>query len=221
MDDEYFDVYYEDNVRDIVRMIADQAQTRIVEAETRLHLVAKANGSVFATNFSHLKQRYKEIENKKYYHLIMIILMTYIAEIDRSKAIKLAVERDGMTYYSIIESVNRLINTWKDKLKADPEFAQDKGIAMKDIVDLWDHTEVTTEKDKLTGRANLKTQVGIVTTAMRLLEDEKLIYIADTENISKVFPRPELFERVEAIYHHQERYQEMKEFIEQEEKRNA
>lgn len=215
--DEYYDIYFEPNVRDGVRMLADQSCTQIIEAHKRLHLVVKAGGSVFATNFTHLRSRHKDIENKKHFYAVSIILMTFIAEIDRNQAAKIKARREGVTFFAIERLVTSLMEEWETKIEQDNSFEKRSGLAMRDMVTLWKNLELESERGVAT-RPNKKTRMGLIKTAFKLLEDEGLVYIADRDLPSiKAFPSLELFDRLEYLYGDQDRYEEIKSLMMMEE----
>src|SRR3954465_4958734 len=93
---EHFQTYYEPEVRQTVLLLADESGTYIIESPKRIHLVVQPAGSVFATNFTHMKDKHKQIENKKYFHLISVVIMTFLAAIDRNQAAKIRTQREGI-----------------------------------------------------------------------------------------------------------------------------
>lgn len=56
---------------------------------------------------------------------------------------------------------------------------------------------------------------------MRLLETEGLIVILDRDDIPKVIPKQELFERIEYLYHDYDRYEVLKKLMTSEENEHA
>ena len=86
---EHFQSYYEPDVRQAVMMLADESGTFIIESPKRIHLVRAADRLlVFATNFTHMKDRHRHIENKKHFHLMSVIIMSFMAMIDKNQAAK-------------------------------------------------------------------------------------------------------------------------------------
>jgi hypothetical protein len=216
-DSEFYQMYYNfPEVKEVVITLAKESNTQIIQAHNRLHLVSKRDESIFATNFTHLKSKYSEIENKKYFHLISVIIMVFLAEVDKEKATQLKWQQQGITYYSIEQSVTKLLNHWNSKLKEDDTYGIQKGVNMKEIIDLWMHSEIKIEKKNQSSklRANKRSKLGFITSAFNLLEDEMLVFIADKDEVPKVIPKTELYERLQYLYHNHERYQELKEIIE-------
>ncbi|CAH0345730.1 DUF6063 family protein [Bacillus sp. CECT 9360] len=216
-DSEYYQIYYNvPEIKEVVTTLAKESNTQIIQAHNRLHLVSKKDESIFATNFTHLKSKYSEIENKKYFHLISTIIMVFLAEVDKEKATQLKWQQQGMTFYSIEHSVSKLLSHWDAKLKDNDTYGIQKGVNMREIIDLWNGYEIKIEGKKLSTkiRPNKKSKLGFITTAFNLLEDEKLVFVADKDDIPKVIPKTELYERLQYLYHNHDRYQEFKEIIE-------
>lgn len=61
---EHFQAYFDPDVRQTVLLMADESGTFIIESPKRIQLVVQPTGSVFATNFTHMKDRHKQVETK-------------------------------------------------------------------------------------------------------------------------------------------------------------
>ncbi|QGG57832.1 DUF6063 family protein [Paenibacillus sp. B01] len=219
--DELYNMYFEPTVRESVRMLADQSGTQVIEAHKRLHLIAKAGGSVFATNFTHLRSRHKDIENKKHFYAVSIVIMAFMAEIDRNQAAKIKTRREGVTFFMIERAVTSLMDQWEVKIAQDSMAEKRSGLAMRDMVTLWKNLEPESERGVFT-RPNKKTRMGLIKTAFKLLEDEGLVYIADRDQPGiKAFPSLELFDRLEYLYGDQDRYEEIKSIVARQEESYA
>lgn len=217
---EQFQTYFEPEVRQAVQMLADESGTYIIETPKRIHLVVQSAGSVFATNFTHLKEKHRQVETKKQFNLISVIIMSFLAAIDRNQASKIRAQREGITFYTIERQVNDLIMTWKNQLKENPSYGEEHRIDMHEIVTSWVHMEVENE-ESLYRKANKRTRIGFITNAMRLLETEGLIVILDRDDIPKAMPKIELFERIEYLYHDYDRYEEWKKMMQPKEEQDA
>ena len=209
---EHFQTYFVPEVRQTVLLLADESGTYIIESPKRIQLVVQPTGSVFATNFTHMKEKHKQIESKKHFHLISVVIMSFLASIDRNQAAKIRSQREGISYYTIERQVNDLIMNWESILKAKPDFGEEERIDMKDVVTTWKYMEVETD-DYGAKKANRRTRIGLIATAMRLLETERLVVILDREDIPKVIPKQELFERIEYLYHDYDRYELLKQLM--------
>lgn len=208
---ETFSRYYEDGVRNAVHLLARQSGTQVIETPKRLHLVARADGSVFATNLTHLKSKYADVKTRKYFYAISIILMVYLASIARNQAVKLKARREGVTYYAMERTVDSLVRKWETDLAPDER----SGLATGEMVTLWNGLEVDTDIATQT-RPNIRTRIGLIRTAFKLLEEEGLIYVAN-EAVAHVYPRQELFDRIDFAYSDDDRYQEVISFLAREE----
>jgi hypothetical protein len=217
---EHFQTYFDPEVRQTVLLLADESGTYIIEAPKRIHLVVQPTGSVFATNFTHLKDKHKQVETKKHFHLISIVIMSFLAAIDRNQAAKIRTKREGISYYALERQVNDLIIKWESLLKTQPAFGEEERIDMKEVVTTWKYMEVDNDDFGLK-KGNRRTRIGLIAGAMRLLETEGLIVILDRDDIAKVIPKNELFERIEYLYHDYDRYELFKKLMTAEEDEHA
>ncbi|EWG10373.1 DUF6063 family protein [Cytobacillus firmus] len=217
---EHFQAYYVPDVRQTVLLMADESGTFIIESPKRIQLVVQPTGSVFATNFTHMKDRHKQVETKKHFHLMSVVIMAFLAGIDRNQAAKIRTKREGISFYTLERQVNDVIMNWDSLLKAKPDFGEEEKIDMKDVVTTWKYMEVDTD-DLGARKANRRTRIGLIASAMRLLETEGLIVILDREEIPKAIPKQELFERIEYLYHDYDRYEMFKELMKTEEDQHA
>ncbi|MDD9312543.1 DUF6063 family protein [Cytobacillus firmus] len=217
---EHFQAYFDPDVRQTVLLMADESGTFIIESPKRIQLVVQPTGSVFATNFTHMKDRHKQVETKKHFHLMSVVIMAFLASIDRNQAAKIRTKREGISFYTLERQVNDVIMNWDSLLKAKPDFGEEEKIDMKDVVTTWKYMEVDTD-DLGSRKANRRTRIGLIASAMRLLETEGLIVILDREEIPKAIPKQELFERIEYLYHDYDRYEMFKELMKTEEDQHA
>jgi hypothetical protein len=217
---EHFQTYFDPEVRQTVLLLADESGTYIIESPKRIHLVVQPTGSLFATNFTHLKEKHRQIESKKHFHLISVVIMSFLASIDRNQAAKIRTKREGISYYALERQINDLIMNWESSLKAKPTFGEDERIDMKEVVTTWKYMEVDTD-DFGTKKANKRTRIGLIASSMRVLETEGLIIILDRDDIPKAIPKQELFERIEYLYHDYDRYEIFKKLMTTEEVEHA
>lgn len=217
---EHFQTYFEPEVRQTVLLLADESGTYIIEAPKRIQLVVQPTGSVFATNFTHMKDKHRQIETKKHFHLMSIVMMSFLAAIDQNQAAKIRTKREGINFYALERQVNDLIMNWESILKAKPTFGEEERIDMKEVVTAWKYMEVDTEEFGMK-KGNRRTRIGLIASAMRLLETEGLIVILDRDDIPKVIPKQELFERIDYLYHDYDRYEMFKKLVTTEEDEHA
>lgn len=202
--------FEQDEVREALKVMADEAGVMIVQAPSHVHFVARAEGSVFATSFTQMRKRYTDIESKKYFYLMNVILLVFLAEVDVEAARRMRAETNGVSYYQLEKQVHAVLMRWKqEQLASATAFSADWGIAIEDIAELWETMAVDDDSDK-EGRliGTRKTHIGLIHMAIRTIRDENLVYISEDEK--RIIPRNELYERMEAIYHQQDRYQAMK-----------
>lgn len=217
---EHFQVYFEPEVRQTVLLLADESGTYIIESPKRIQMVVQPTGSVFATNFTHMKEKHRQIETKKHFHLISVIIMSFLAAIDRNQAAKIRTQREGISFYALERQVNDLMNNWERMLKANPNAGEEERIDMKEMAITWKYMEVDNDDFGLK-KGNRRTRIGLITSAMRLLETEGLIVVLDRDDIPKAIPKSELFERIEYLYHDYDRYEMFKKLVTEEEGEHA
>ncbi|WP_405100017.1 DUF6063 family protein [Oceanobacillus sp. FSL H7-0719] len=217
---EHFESYFEPEVRQTVLLLADESGTYIIEAPKRIHLVVQPTGSVFATNFTHMRDKHNQVETKKQFHLMSVILMSFLASMDQNQVAKIRTKREGISFYSLERKVDELIMNWDRSLKSMPNFGDEERIDMKEVVTMWKYMEVD-RADASLRKVNKRTRIGLIASSMRLLETEGLVVILDWDDIPKVIPKQELFERIEYLYHDYERYEFMKKLVSEEEGEHA
>ncbi|PTQ55362.1 MAG: hypothetical protein BSOLF_2338 [Candidatus Carbobacillus altaicus] len=213
LDDPIVQSYFrEEGVRDALRILANESGTELLQTQERLHLVARPQGSVFATSFTHMKNRYGELETKKYFYLQNVIMLVFLAEIDVENGHRLRWENQGVSYYQLEQQVDVTLKRWREKEEeSEGWFSRDWGVAIVEMADLWASLSTQDETGENPASLTRRTRLGNIALAMRVLRDENLVYIA--EDILRVTPRPELYERLEGIYHRQDRYLELRDLI--------
>ncbi|WEG11165.1 DUF6063 family protein [Pullulanibacillus sp. KACC 23026] len=203
-----------DGVREALKILADESGTRILQTAERIHLVARPEGSLFATSFSQMKKRYGDIENKKYFYLINQIIFVFLAEIDLPSSATVRWEHAGVSYFLLEKNVSQLLSQWKkEDQETEGKFSESYGLAVKEMAELWESMAVHSDQDDQDDRiiGTRKSHIGVIHIAMRLLRDEGLVFIVEDEK--RAIPKKELYERLENGYHQQARYEEMRELI--------
>jgi hypothetical protein len=206
--------FEEDGVRDALKILADESRTRIIQTADRIHLVARPEGSIFATSFTQLKRKYSEVENKKYFYLMNLIIFVFLAEVDIPVTSNLRWEHTGVSYFLIEKNLTQLLTEWqKQNEGTEGKFSEEYGLAVNDMFELWHSMAVDSDTELADERitATKKNRIGLIHIAMRLLRDEGLVYIVEDEK--RVIPKMELYERLEEGYHQQARYEEMRELV--------
>lgn len=203
-----------DGVRAALKILADESGTRIIQTAERIHLVARPEGSIFATSFTHLKKKYSDVENKKYFYLINQIIFVFLTEIDIPSTSTVRWEHSGVSYYLLEKNMSQLLSQWKkENEETAGKFSEAYGLAVQEMAELWESMAVDSEQENKDERltATRKTHIGLIHMAMRLLRDEELVYIVEDEK--RVIPKKELYERLEDGYNQQARYEELRELI--------
>lgn len=205
--------YEDDNIREIVKNMAEQGGMRIFGTRRNLHLVVEGEDSIFATTYTHMKTRYKKLYRKKHFYLANIIICIYLAEIDRTSNISFRIEDAAISYYKLEEIVSNTLESWKKRNETEDSFSEDFAIAIDEIHKLWT-VEMSHSKERKDGigfSLSAQTRLGFINEALKPLEQEDLIINLHREN--RIIPKDELYERLENLYHGGDRYNEIMEII--------
>ena len=204
--------YVENNdIREIVNIMAEEAGLFVFSTMENLHLVSEKENSIFATNYTQMKEKYNKLLRKKHFHLANIIISVYLAEIDRESNFSFRIEDAAISYYKLEELVTETLDSWK-KRNEEENFSEDFAIAIDDIHHLWT-SEMSHSKVNKDGTLSLSSnnRIGFINEALRPLEQENLIINLHSE--FKIIPKKELYERLDYLYHGGDRYREMMELI--------
>lgn len=204
--------YVENNdIREIVNIMAEEAGLFVFSTMENLHLVSEKENSIFATNYTQMKEKYNKLLRKKHFHLANIIISVYLAEIDRESNFSFRIEDAAISYYKLEELVTETLDSWK-KRNEEENFSEDFAIAIDDIHHLWT-VEMSHSKVNKDGTLSLSSnnRIGFINEALRPLEQENLIINLHSE--FKIIPKKELYERLDYLYHGGDRYREMMELI--------
>lgn len=206
--------FYENNdIREIVKNMAEQGGLRIFGTRQNLHLVADGEGSVFATTYTQMKEKYSKLQRKKHFYLANIIICIYISEIDRENSYSFRIEDAGISYYKLEEIITDTLDSWKKRSEKEDTFSKDFAIAIDEIHRLW-NIEMSHSKEGKDGvgfSLSAQTRLGFINEALKPLEQENLIIDLHKEN--RIVPKEELYERLDNLYHDGDRYNEIMEII--------
>jgi hypothetical protein len=206
--------YIEDNeIRNYVEIMVEEAGLSIISSHENLHLIVKADNSQFATSYTHMKSKYTDLKSKKYFHLANIIISIFISEIDKENISRIRWEEQGITYYKLIDIVSNTLKKWKEKNNQENDFSREWGIDVDEIYNLW-HVEFTDMKENDKGDISLRvadTKMSFIHKALKPLKDQRLII--DLENEYRIIPKMELYERLDYNYHNRQRYKEIMKLI--------
>jgi len=169
-----------------------------------------------------MKEQFKDrksdvkLETRLDLYLIHLVIMVYLSEVDgeSTKGSHLDLY-GGIRYLEIAERVTQVLNHWKKLLETDEEFAQRQKIALPQLINEWETKRLQPDEEERV-RSSVKTKYSIVQMAMKLLEQEKLVKIYE----QRVTALEALHERLEQLYHNEQRYRDWKQLIEDAERRD-
>lgn len=208
--------FYENlEIREIVKTMADEAGLRIFYTRENIHLVSSSYGSMFATSYTQMKNKYKGLKRKKYFYLANIIICVYLSEVDKEKNIRVRWEEEGISYYRLEDIITRTIESWKKRSDEEESFSKDWAIAVEDIYNIW-IKELSFSKpsknDEYSFGLSPDTRLGFIHEALKPISDEGLII--DIPRESRIIPKNELYERLDNLYHSKARFDEIMGLIE-------
>ena len=202
-------------IREIVKTMADQAKLLVFHAGGNIHLVSSPYDSIFSTSYTHMKGKYKGLKRKKHFYLANIIICIFLSEIDKEKFIRVRTKEEGISYYKLEDIITKTQETKKKRADEEENFTKDWALAIDDIYILWmvefSHSKPS-KSQGLPFSISLDTRLGFIHEALKPLKDEGLILAMVRE--SRIIPKEELYERIDYLYHNQERYEEIMQLIE-------
>lgn len=205
-------VYFDDTeVHDLVQQIARSFGTIILEGHEKLQLIADGKESIFATSFTHLKEKYSDIENKKEFYLLCNILMIYLSEIDGDLSVKSRYELQGLSFYRLEELISNVYSYWKEKIKNEEDYQKKWAMNIREQVEFWLSKDLKDEGNKLI--PSMKNKFSIMKKALNLLENEHLINVILDGDEHIIYAFSELYERIEGLFHNYERYTMLRDLI--------
>lgn len=203
-------------IREIVNTMAGEADLRIFDTRENLHLVSSANGSIFANSYTQMREKYKGLKNKKFFYLANIIICVFLSEVDKESNIRVRWEEEGISYAKLEDLISGIINSWTSREKEEESFSSEWGIALKEIDEVWNKDFSPMKNSKTKGSIDVvnttDNRFSFIYRALKPLADQKLVY-NNTKEL-KIIPKGELYERLDKIYHNQERYKEFISLIE-------
>lgn len=203
-------------IREVVNTMAGEADLRIFDTRENLHLVSSGNGSIFANSYTQMKEKYKGLKNKKYFYLANLIICIFLSEVDKENNIRIRWEEEGVSYAKLEDLINSTIASWLSREDQEASFSEDWGIALKQIDEVWNKDFSPMKSSKVKGNIDVvnttDNRFSFIYRALKPLADQKLIY-NNTKEL-KIIPRVELYERLDKVYHNQERYKEFMSLLE-------
>lgn len=193
------------SVRAAVNIMARNSGTQILEGSISVQLVVLPEGSLYATSFTHLKERFSAYKDKSEFNLVRFILMIYILEIDSSILSKNLFDTDGISLERLMLMVDETFNAILEGLDETTE--QNWGIPIKELITLW-NTKEPREDNREKLNSSTRTKQGLILYGIKtLLATEKMVRIHEEDGGYIIFPTIEFHERVEQIFHDNDRYQ--------------
>lgn len=202
-------------MRDILTTIASEANLRVFNTRENIHLISSGNGSIFANSYTQMKNKYSSLKNKKYFYLANLIICVFLSEVDKEENIRVRWEEEGVSYAKLEELVGSTINSWIIRQNQNENFTEEFQIALKEISEVWNEDFSPMKNSRTKGTVDVvnttDNRFSFIYRSLKPLADQKLIYNNTRE--LRIIPRIELYERLDRVYHDQDRYNEFIELI--------
>lgn len=202
-----------DEVRYYVKSLADSAGVRIIKKEKYLHMLVNPYGSIFASSITDLKKNIKTYESKIDLYLVGVICLVLFSEADTGMSTKISWENEGITYQQLEELTTKVLNYWKAiDDKNDGKFSVEWSLAIKDLYNKWKllhYNKVTNGKI----RYSKNTKFGVIDTAMKVLEKDKMVFTRRLSQTSIITPTVAFYERLQARFGNLGKYRDRYELL--------
>ncbi|MGG2065898.1 DUF6063 family protein [Bacillus sp. S14(2024)] len=185
--------------------------TEILLGKMYLHLVVKGN-SLYSSNFSQFREKYYVLENRRYLYLVGLLHLLFFSEAN-TDAPNPEWLQNGISYYKLIDEADKVFSQlYERQLSSKGEFSKKFSIAIDDVYQLWKNLNIDyPNRQRVT--SNKKTKFGLVHTAMKILEEEGLVFIKIVKSSAEAVPTWILLERLDLQYGTNVKFQEIKNLI--------
>lgn len=202
-----------EEMRSYVKALTDSAGVRIIKREKYIHMLVNPQQSIFASSLTDLKKSVKSYESKIDLYLMGVIWLILFSEADTSMSTKIRWENEGITYQQLEELTTKVLNHWKSiDDKNDGMFSVEWSLAIKDLHNKWKLLHYSKEINEKV-RYTKMTKLGIIDTAMKVLEKDKMVFIRRLSQTSIVTPTVVFYERLQARFGSLGRYQDRYELL--------
>ena len=201
----------EEKVRVCIHRLARSFGTEVFESGEHIHLITLPEDSLFATSYSHAMEYQRGSLDIIDWYIISFVQLIFCWDIDNDYSHRLSIEREGVTYPQLEEMATKLFSDWKKiNEKRDGEFSVEFKIAVNRINAKWQNMSVKKPRT----RYSLNSRLGLINKAMTLLKEGGLVHISDSHKTATVvYPNTILYERLEYVFHNLDRYQVLKDLI--------
>lgn len=216
------------DLRGIVKTIAAGGGLRVFQTPRHIHLVSRARGSNFASSYTQMKKNYSGLKRKKYFYLANIIISVFLSEVDKESHVRVRWEEEGLSYHRLADLVTATLKGWQERKRENENFSQQWSLAVDEVAELWltefSEFKLSQVDDSVDVTRTKNNRLSFINTALKPLTEQDLII--DKKDELKIIPRPELYERLDELYHDQKRYHQFMDLVEetrqqQEDKENA
>ncbi|QFT87687.1 hypothetical protein FIU87_03395 [Bacillus sp. THAF10] len=208
-DHAYVHAYVESqDVRNCLRRMTEQFGFKIVRTEKNMHIMAQPGKSFLTNPINELRKSVKSYETQTDLYLMGVIWMVIFSEADNELAGTIKWENDGFSYGEIEDLVTKTLNHWQElNESSEGIFAKEWSLAVTRMYAKW---KVLSFNKMVKGRVSYTkdTRLGLIDCAARELEKDKMVFIEQTAQMSKVTPKPVFYERLKARFGNMDKFQD-------------
>lgn len=202
-------------LRNVVKTMAAKGGLRVFSTTQHIHLVSRSRGSNFANSYTQMKEKYSGLKRKKYFYLANIIISVFLSEVDKEEHVRIRWEEEGISYYRLADLVSSTLEVWQKRKEKEEGFSENWSLAVDEVAELWltefSEYKMSQKDDRVDVTRTKDNRLSFINTALKPLKEQELI-IDNSEEL-KIIPKPELYERLDELYHNQKRYEDFKELI--------
>ncbi|QOY38673.2 DUF6063 family protein [Anaerobacillus isosaccharinicus] len=203
----------EQEVRNCVRRLSENWGLKVAREGKHIHLLVQPGRSVLNTPMEELRRSIKGYDSETDLYLMGVIWLVIYNEADNELSTTIKWENEGLTYGEIEDLVNQVMEHWnKLNEESDNQFSKDWSLAVTRMYKKW---KVLRYNKTTKGRVVYAkdSRIGLIDTAARELEKDKMVFIERTAQMSRVTPMPVFRERLKLRFGNLDKYQDRYELL--------
>lgn len=196
------------DVRNCLRRLTEQFGFRVVRGDKHMHLLTQPGKSFLTNPIKELRRTVGKYENQTDLYLMGVIWMIIFAEADNDLSGVVKWENEGFSYGEIEDLVTKTLNHWqKLDRDSDGDFSKEWSIAVTRMHAKWSVLQYSkTTKGRVSYSKD--TRLGLIDSAARELEKDKMVFIEHTAQMNKITPLPVFYERLKARFGNMDKFQD-------------
>ncbi|MGD6803942.1 DUF6063 family protein [Rossellomorea aquimaris] len=201
------------DVRNCVRRFSESFGFRVVRQEKHIHMLAQPGKSFLTNPIQEIKKNVRGYDTQTDLYLMGVVWMIIFSEADNELSTTIKWENEGLSYGEIEELVDNTLNHWRRlNEESEGDFSKEWSLAITRMHAKWSVLRYSKEEK---GRVTYvkDSRLGLIESAARELEKDKMVFIERTALMSKVTPKPVFNERLKARFGNLDKYQDRYELL--------